>query len=150
MNTFVNARPAKVKNYEFFLDYSINEHPLQLSTYPSNQSYFGSQIGPNSGSNSSGPIGSPVSANQSDSGHGMDFSGRMDFSPGPPGGQSGPNQSPMNNSDNPSMPSNFTFMSEINSIAPVNQPVNQHQTQSHDIPALITPNQQQLELLEVS
>ena len=50
-------------------------------------------------------------------------------------------------SSTPSMPSNFTYLSEMNSIP---TPAQGDSHQSHDIPALKIPNQQQLELLEVS
>lgn len=113
----------------------MSDHPLQLSGFnTSSQNFFGSSV-----SSSSSSV-NQSNSNPNDN-HLMEFTSGSDSII----------RSTMTHqhSNNPSMPSNFTFLNEINSIQ---TPQNQHQTHpSHDIPALITPNPQQLEqLLEVN
>jgi hypothetical protein len=122
-------------------DYSTNcsmgmtEHPLQLSGFnpPSSNNFFSSV-------SSSAPAVNQTSPNPSDN-------NLMDFTPS----SDSINRNQLNShhsTNNPSMPSNFTFLDQINSINNSQTPQN-HQNPSHDnIPALIPPNPAQLELLE--
>ena len=93
------------------------DHPLQLSGF--NPSSPGGYF--------ASAVSSPSSMTQEGVSHVMEFTN--------------------SSSSTPSMPSNFTYLSEMNSIP---TPAQGDSHQSHDIPALKIPNQQQLELLEVN
>jgi hypothetical protein len=118
---------------------SEQHHPLNMSGSGGggyNQSFFGS------GGGSPNP-NQAVNHSTSGSIDGSNLTGTnlMDYS------HTNLRDTQLQHSNNPSMPSNFTFLNEINSIQTFPQ---QSTHQSHDIPALITPSQQQLDLLEVN